>query len=338
MDILDFIQKMPKVELHCHLDGSVRPSTMLEILQKQYNELQGEKLSDFENKVKVKDRCESLNEYLEKFKYPIKVMQKKENIYRITLELLEDCKRQGVKYIEIRFAPYLHLEEGLSIKEVIDTVLQAMKQGEKEFSVISNLIVCAMRHESVEKNIDLVEQVKEYKGKGVVAIDLAGNEADFPPELHKSVFDLAKKYGFHITIHAGETGIEQNIIKSVELLHAERIGHGVSAYKDPKVVQYLIDKNIPLEMCITSNYNTMAVRSKKDHPIKKYLQEGVSITLNTDNETVSDVDLNKEFLFMSQDMETAKEQMSKITLNSINRSFASEEQKTRFMEVFNGYF
>lgn len=338
MDILDFIQKMPKVELHCHLDGSVRPSTMLEILQKQYNELQGEKLSDFEKQVKVKDKCGSLNEYLEKFKYPIKVMQKKENIYRITLELLEDCKRQGVKYIEIRFAPYLHLEEGLSIKEVIDTVLQAMKQGEKEFSVMSNLIVCAMRHESVEKNIDLVEQVKGYKDKGVVAIDLAGNEADFPPELHKSVFDLAKEYGFHITIHAGETGIEQNIIKSVELLHAERIGHGVSAYKDPKVVQYLIDKHIPLEMCITSNYNTMAVQSKKEHPIKRYLQQGVSVTLNTDNETVSDVDLNKEFLFLSEDMRTAKEQIRDMLLNSINGSFASEKQKISFMEVFNGYF
>lgn len=336
MDILDFIQKMPKVELHCHLDGSVRPSTILEILQEQYNEFQGENLRDFEKLVKVEDRCESLNEYLEKFKYPIKVMQKKENIYRITLELLEDCKKQGVKYIEIRFAPYLHLEEGLSITDVIDTVLEAMKHGEEKFSVMSNLIVCAMRHENIEKNIDLVEKVKKYKDKGVVAIDLAGDEADFPPELHKDVFDLAKKYGFHITIHAGETGIEQNIIKSIELLHAERIGHGVSAYKDPKVVQYLIDKKVPLEMCITSNYNTMAVQNKKDHPIKQYLQQGVRVTVNTDNETVSNVDLNDEFLFMSECMEISKEQIRSITLDSIKGSFATEDQKRRFMEVMNG--
>ena len=327
MDINNIIEKLPKVELHCHLDGSVRPETIFEMLKDQKIALPVKTLEEFERYVKVIGKCESLKEYLTKFKYSIMVMQDKKNIYRITLELLEDCKKQGVKYIEIRFAPYFHLEKGLTMDEVIETVLEAMKAGEERYGVISNLILCAMRHESVDKNIELVNTAKKYINKGVVAIDLAGNEHDFPPELHKRVFDLAKEYGFHITIHAGETGIEQNIIKSIELLHAERIGHGVFAYKNPEIVQFLINNNVPLEVCVTSNYNTEAIEQLKFHPIKSYLEKGIKVTVNTDNETVSNVTLNDEFNILVKELKFNVEDIKKVLFNSIEASFANEGQK-----------
>ncbi len=327
MDYSKIIRDFPKVDLHCHLDGSVRPQTIIDIAIKENIAIPSRELKEFEKSVKVFGECNSLKKYLDKFELPIKVMQKEEDIYRITTELLEDVSKDNVKYIEIRFAPFNHMEKGLKAEEVIEAVLKAMKYGRKKYGVMSNLILCAMRHESVENSKLLFEIGKEYLKNGVVAVDLAGNEQDFPPEIHKEAFDLAEKYGFHCTIHAGETGIEENIIKSIEILHAERIGHGVFAFKDEKVVKYLKDKQIPLEMCITSNVGTKAVESYKTHPIKKYLDEGLIITVNTDNMTVSNVSINDEFNHLMKEQDFTLEDIKKVVKNGIEASFASEDDK-----------
>lgn len=341
MDYGKIIRDLPKVDLHCHLDGSVRPQTIIDIAIKENIAIPSRELKEFEKCVKVFDECNSLKEYLDKFELPIKVMQKKEDIYRITSELLEDVSKENVKYIEIRFAPFKHMEKGLKAEEVIETVIKAMKEGREKYGVMSNLILCAMRHESLESSKLLVEIGRKYLGKGLVAVDLAGNEQDFPPEIHKEAFDLAKKYGFHCTIHAGETGIEQNIIKSIDILHAERIGHGVCAFKDEKVVKYLKDKKIPLEMCITSNINTKAVESYKTHPIKEYLDEGLIVTVNTDNITVSNVSINDEFNYLVKEQGFTLEHIKKVIKNGIEASFASEQDKdilrTEYRKASNYY-
>ncbi|NMM62341.1 adenosine deaminase [Clostridium sp. P21] len=327
MDYSKMIKNFPKVELHCHLDGSVRPQTIIDIAIKQNIAIPTTKLNEFEKYVKISSECNSLKEYLDKFELPIKVLQSKENIYRITSELLEDVSKDNIKYIEIRFAPFNHMQAGLKVEEVIEAALKAMSDGREKYGVMSNLILCVMRHEFPEKSKLLVEIGKKYIGKGVVAVDLAGNEQDFPPEIHKEAFDLAKNYGFHCTIHAGETGIEKNIIKSIEILHAERIGHGVYAFKDEKVVKYLKDKQIPLEMCITSNVDTKAVKSYKTHPIKKYLDEGLMVTVNTDNITVSNVSINDEFGHLVREQNFTLEDIKKVVKNGIEASFASEDDK-----------
>ncbi|AKN29549.1 adenosine deaminase [Clostridium carboxidivorans P7] len=327
MDYNKIIKNLPKVDLHCHLDGSLRPQTIIDIAVKENIDIPTKELKEFEKYVKVFGECDSLKDYLDKFELPIKVMQNKKNIYRITSELLEDVSKDNVKYIEIRFAPFNHIQKGLKAEDVIEAAIEAMKDGRKKYGVMSNLILCAMRHESVESSKRLVEIGKKYLGKGVAAVDLAGNEHDFPPEIHKEAFDLAQKYGFHCTIHAGETGIEQNIIKSIEMLHAERIGHGVYAFKDEKVVKYLKDRQIPLEMCITSNIDTKAVKDYEFHPIKKYLDEGLVVTVNTDNMTVSNVSLNDEFNHLVKEQNFTLEDIKKVVKNGIEASFASEDDK-----------
>lgn len=329
----EILKKIPKIELHCHLDGSVRPETMYELLIKDGEKIEVKDMNEFENLVAVKEECKSLKEYLEKFSFPLRVMQKSENIERITYELLEDLSKQNVKYVEIRFAPFLHMAEGLTFDEVVESVLKGIERAKKDFNILSNAILICMRHESGDNSLKVVEHGEKYLGKGVVAVDLAGNEHDFPPEIHKDAFQLAYKKGYKITIHAGETGIVENIPKSIELLHAERIGHGIAAIKDLKVMELLKEKNIFLEMCPTSNLQTKAVDSIESYPIRRYIEEGVGVTINTDNTTVSNTSLEKEYKFLMDKLNFSIEEILMLIDNSIEAAFISREEKESLIEI-----
>ena len=337
MNLNKLIKLIPKTDLHCHLDGSIRPKTIFDIAKKEHIPTINDDLNNFQKEIKVLGKCNSLKEYLNKFYLPIKIMQKKEYIYRVTLELLEDALKENIKYIEIRFAPLNHLDGGLTLDEVIETVLSAMNYGRTNLNVMSNLIICALRHEPVEKAVKLINSAKKYADKGVVALDLAGNEADFPPEIHKKSFDLAKDYNIHRTVHAGETGIVENIMKSIKLLHAERIGHGTYAYKDKNTLESLAKNKIPLEMCITSNVNTSAVNSYEEHPIKKYLDYGLAVTVNTDNTTVSNTTITKELEYLVKYQNFDLEDIKKVTENGINFSFASAEDKLKLHAEYSSF-
>ncbi|WP_333859446.1 adenosine deaminase [Clostridium sp.] len=325
MNLNKALKLIPKTDLHCHLDGSLRPETILDIACKENIPISKKELANFQEEIKVIGKCTSLKEYLDKFNLPIQIMQKEEHIYRVTLELLEDALKQNIKYIEIRFAPFNHLKNTLTLDQVINTVITAMNYGRTHLDIMSNLILCILRQEPVEKGIELVNTAKKYVGKGVVAIDLAGNESDFPPEIHKEAFKLAREYGLHRTVHAGETGLSQNIIKSINILGAERIGHGTYAYKDREIVKYLKENKIPLEVCITSNINTSAVTSYQEHPIKKYLDEDLIITVNTDNTTVSNTTLTEEFNYLIKYQNFNFDNIKKVIKNGIESSFASKE-------------
>lgn len=329
----EILKEIPKIELHCHLDGSVRPETMYELLAKDGEDLGVKDIKEFEDLVMVKDECKSLKEYLEKFGFPLRVMQNQENIERITYELLEDLSKQNVKYVEIRFAPFLHMEKGLSFDEVVENVLKGMERAKDDFNILSNAILICMRHESVENSLKVVEYGEKYLGKGVVAVDLAGNEHDFPPELHKEAFELAYNKGYNITIHGGETGIVENIPKSIELLHAKRIGHGIAAIKDDKVIDLLKEKNIFLEMCPISNLQTKAVDSIEHYPIREYLNRGIGITINTDNTTVSNTSLYKEYELLMDKLDFSIEEILKLIDNSVEAAFISEKEKQSLRNI-----
>ncbi|MEQ8198849.1 MAG: adenosine deaminase [Clostridiaceae bacterium] len=294
MEIYNKLHRLPKVELHLHLDGSVRGETMWELLKASGEEVPFDNYEDFEKIIGIKGKCSSLKEYLESFQYPIKIMQTKDNLTRISRELMEDLAKDGVIYAEVRFAPYFHQEKGLTIEEVIEAVLEGLSQGEKMYGVRSRLILCAMRGFPEDKNMELIKRCTKFLNSGVAAADLAGNEHDFPPEESREVFEVAKKSGYHVTIHAGETGKEENIEKSINITGAERIGHGVFAYKNPDVISLIKDKNIFLEMCPTSNVNTNAVNSIGEHPIRQYFLQGIKVTVSTDNRTVSRISLTEE--------------------------------------------
>ena len=319
------IKKLPKIELHCHIDGSIRPKTMFEIL-KESGKI-STSYEEFQKEVMIKGECNSLIEYLEKFEYPNKVMQTKENIERIVYEVMEDAFLENVKYIELRFAPKLHMKKGLKFDEIVESAISGLKKAEKNLDIKGNLIVCIMRGSDLSDAIDVVENSKKFLNKGVVAIDLAGDEANYPPEIYKDAFDLAYKYGFNITIHAGETGISENIIKSIDLLHASRIGHGVNAKDDKFAFNKVLDNNVFLEMCPTSNIQTKAVNSYIEHPIIDFLNKDIKVTLNTDNRTVSNVNMTKEFEVLENELKSNLIDFKNIYLNSIDAAFISDKEK-----------
>ena len=319
--------ELPKVELHCHLDGCLRTNTVLELAKKDNIELETYNYEELENLLVVPDDCESLDVYLRRFDLTGSVMQSKENLKRVAYELIEDVNRENVKYIEIRFAPLFHKEKGLSTEEVIQAVLDGMKLGEEKFGVKSNLIICIMRHHDLESGFKLIEEAKQFIGRGVVAVDLAGVELEgFAPK-YKEMFDKARAYGFRVTVHAGETGFSQNVIDAIEFLGAERIGHAVAIQNDLKAYNTVKDNKVTLEMCPKSNLDTKAVKDYGSHPIRKFLDEGLEVNLSTDNRTVSNIDLATECKNLNEENEISYEDYKKIYLNSVRGAFCDKETK-----------
>ena len=321
------INKLPKIELHCHLDGSVRVDTIIDIAKKENIKLESYEKCDVEKLVQVPNDCTSLNEYLKRFDLANKVMQSRENIKRVTFELLEDAQKENVKYIEVRFAPLLHNRQGLNVKQIISAVLEGLKDGEEKFGVKSGLILSLLRHHPVESVYEVFEEGQEFLGKGVVAVDLAGAELEGFVAPYEEAFKKARDMGYRVTIHAGETGYSSNVIDAIKLLGAERIGHAV-AIKDDEVAYNLVkEKNITLEMCPKSNLQTKAVDSYENHPAKMFLNDGLKVNLSTDNRTVSNVDLTEECENINSVSGLSLEEFKEIYLNSVQGAFCDEKTK-----------
>lgn len=321
------INKLPKIELHCHLDGSVRVDTIIDIAKKEGIKLDSYKRCDIEKLVQVTNDCTSLNEYLKRFDLPNKVMQSSENIKRITFELLEDAQKENIKYIEIRFAPLLHLQKGLSIEEVIQSAIDGINQAQRIYDIKGNLILSCMRNMSEDDAILLIEKGRKFLNKGVVAIDLAGPEEEGFANKYKRAIELARSYGYNITIHAGEAASAQNVIDAINILKAQRIGHGVRI-KDMKDAYDLVKKTgVVLEMCPTSNIQTKAIECLNKYPLYDFYKDGIKLSINTDNRTVSNIDLSNEIKVISDEFNMSKEKYKDIYLNTIDAIFADESTK-----------
>lgn len=321
------LNKLPKIELHCHLDGSVRPETIIDIAKKDNIELPSLEIDTIKDMVRAPLDCTSLVEYLKRFDLPNKVMQTKESLRRITFELLEDASKENLKYMEIRFAPMLHTLNGLSISEVIESIIEGIEEAENTYEVKANLILSCMRTMTTEDAFLVVEEGKKYLNNKVVGIDLCGPENEGFCEDFKEPIDLARKYGYRVTIHAGEAASGMNVLEAVKILKAERIGHGVGIKDIKEAYEIVKENNIVLEMCPTSNVQTKAVNSYKDHPFYKFYKDGVKVTLNTDNRTVSNIDLTNEFNAIDKSFEMDREDYKNIYLDSVDATFANEETK-----------
>ncbi|MDU4861156.1 MAG: adenosine deaminase [Terrisporobacter othiniensis] len=321
------LKKLPKIELHCHLDGSVRPQTIIDIAKEENIEIPSNELSEIENMVKVPLNCDSLVEYLKRFDLPNKVMQSKESLKRITFELLEDANSENLKYMEIRFAPLLHTLNGLSVSEVIESIIDGIKEAEKKYPIKANLILGCMRTMTLDDAIYVVEEGKKFLNKGVVAIDLCGAENEGFAIEFKEAIDLARSFGYRVTIHAGEAASGVNVLEAVEILKAERIGHGIGIRDIKEAYEIVKNKNIVLEMCPTSNVQTNAVNSFEDHPFYKFYKDGLKVTLNTDNRTVSNINLTKEFNNVDSVFEMSEEDYKNLYLISVDSTFADDNTK-----------
>ena len=318
---------LPKIELHCHLDGSLRTETIIDIAQREGIPLPSFDKDELQKELIAPLECESLDEYLKRFSLPNLVMQSKENLRRITFELFEDAAREDVKYLEVRFAPLLHTLKGLDIEEIIGSVIEGMKEAESCYEIRGNIILCCMRTMSVESAFEVVEKGKKFLGKGVVAIDLCASEEEGFCDRFVDPIRLAKEYGYRVTIHAGETGIGKNVLEAVELLGAERIGHGVFIKDCAEAYEIVKERQVVLEMCPTSNVQTKAVHDYSDHPIYKFHKDGIKVTINTDNRTVSHTTMEKEIEIINKEFSLSKEDYQQIYLNSVEASFADRETK-----------
>lgn len=331
---------IPKVELHLHLDGSVRPETLWQLLQEQRRERDGADIAafpdlnsfiDVKQWIEIGDRADSLAQYLARFELPLAVMQNRDALERIAYELVSDVAKENVRYVEVRFAPLLHTREGLTMKEATAAVLAGLRRGGRAFSVGTGLIACCMRHVDPELNVDMVHQLKSFVGNGVVAIDLAGDEAAVPAEVHIDAFTLAREIGFPITIHAGEARGPEEMRYAIDVLGTKRIGHGVRLEEDLQLMEKVIDEQITLDMCPISNVQTKAVPSLAEHPLRRYLQAGVKVTVSTDNRTVSATTLAQEYERISDELGCTEDEVRTLIINAAEAAYLPESAKKQLI-------
>jgi adenosine deaminase len=322
----DLLHALPKAELHVHLDGSLRPETMLE-LAAQYNKpmpaANPEALRDY---MHVKD-ARNLVEYLERFDITLSVMQRGEALERIAYELAEDLAAENVRYAEVRYSPILNTREGLPLTEAVDAPLRGLKRAEADFGIRTGLIICGIRNMDPATSRDLADLTVAYKDRGVVAFDLAGAEYNYPAKKHKDAFFTVINKNMAATIHAGEAYGAESIHQALHYCKAHRIGHGTRLFEDPDLMQYVKDFRVPIEICLTSNVQTRAVPSFDAHPLRLYYDQGIVLSLNTDNRLMSATTVTEEYWRAHQHLDFTWSELVDIALMGFQSAFLHYEEK-----------
>lgn len=333
------VENMPKVVQHLHLDGSLRPETVKEWIE----EMLGKKVDiEVVKKLLMVDKdCKDLNQYLEKFDTPMKVLQTAEHLERATFELYEDLANQNVVYAEVRFAPSKHLMGGLSYDEVVAAVIKGMNRAKEQYGIDGNIILCCMRgsgEQNKEENFETVETAKRFLGKGVGALDLAGAEAIFTTDNFEDVFKKAKEYNIPYTIHAGEADGPKSINNALDY-GAKRIGHGVRCIEDEKTMKRVKElgesEGLVLEVCPISNLQTQAVEGK--HPLEKIYRYGIKTTINTDNNTVSSTNILDEYNWVLDNTNLTTSDLAKMNEYACRSIFGTPEQKRKIQQKLDEY-
>jgi len=295
LDHPDFIRRLPKTDLHIHLDGSLRFSTVQDLAKEQGVNLPADSEHGLREKLVCGDACESLEEYLEAFDITLSVLQEPDAVRRVAREVVEDAAAENVRYIEVRFSPILHTQHGRGLVEILDAVLAGLDDGSRKTGTQTGAIICGMRNIDPAKSLELAELAVAYKGKGVVAFDLAGAEANFPAKDHVKAFYTILNNNVNCTCHAGEGYGPESIHQAIHYCGAHRIGHGTRLKEDPDLMAYVNDHRIPLEICLTSNLQTGIIKRLEDHPFRFYYDLGLRVTLNTDNTLMSATTIATEY-------------------------------------------
>ena len=313
--------KIPKVELHLHLDCSLsfdvvnRINPLIEI-------------DEYKSSFQAKPNSSSLNDYINCADRAIELMQTRENLELVVEDLFKQLKKENVIYAEIRFAPLLHCEQGLDEIMVVEIVCNRAKIESKKNNIAYGLILCTLRHYSKKQSLETVRLVKQYKYKGVVGFDIAADEAGHPLDNHIEAFNYANSHGLNITAHAGEAKGAESIWESIKKLQTKRIGHGVRCVEDPELVNYLSENDYHLEICLTSNIKTNTFKTIDDHPLNKIYNSSISLSLNTDGRTISNTDLSLEYKIAQEKFGWNIDKIKKSNLEAIKHSFTSPSIKS----------
>jgi adenosine deaminase len=335
------IRRAPKVLLHDHLDGGLRPATVIELAQETgYGGLPTTDEAELAAWFTAGAARQDLVLYLETFAHTVGVMQTKDALIRVAAECAEDLAADGVVYAEVRFAPELHLEAGLTLDEVVDAVQEGFRLGSAGTSLTMGTLVTAMRHAA--HSTEIAELAVRHRDAGVVGFDIAGSEAGNPPTRHLDAFRYVAGENFHITIHAGEAFGLPSIWEAVQLCGAERLGHGVRIVDDitvdtdgratlGRLASFIRDRRVPLEMCPTSNVNTGVCDSVAEHPIGLLARLRFRVTVNTDNRLMSGVSLTSELTALVDAFGYGWDELEWLTLNAMKSSFWPFDQRLRII-------
>ena len=318
----ELLRRLPKAELHVHLDGSLRPETMIDLAQRARVELPSRDPAEL-RRLMVADDVSDLEAYLARFELTIALLQTPEAIERVAWEMCEDAAADGVRYLEVRYCPQLSRRSGLSLDEVVSAELRGLARGEADFGVVARAINCSLRHFDPAVSEEIARHSTTFHGRGVVGFDLAGGEATHRASPHARAFDLAARGGLRITVHAGEAAGADSVVEAVHACRAERIGHGTRLYENPALRDYIRDRRILLETNITSNVQTHAVPSASAHPVRRYYDEGLNVTLSTDNWLMSGVTLSGEYWLAHTELRFTREEIDRMILNGFEGAFLS---------------
>jgi adenosine deaminase len=321
---------MPKAELHVHLDGSLRPATLVELAADHGVDLPVDGLEEVSDYFHVRD-ARNLEDYLERFDSTVSVMQKADALERVAFELCEDAVEENVRYLEIRFSPILHTEGGLPLPATVEAPLRGIRRAREQLDVHASLIVCGIRNMSPDVSRDLADLAVGFKGRGVVAFDLAGAEYNYPAKKHKDAFYMVRNANMNSTIHAGEAYGPESIHQALHYCGAHRIGHGTRLHEDAELMQYVNDHRIPLEICLTSNVQTRAVESFQEHPVRRYFDEGLVVSLHTDNRLMSGTTVTEEYLRAWRHLDFDLTELAEMVLHGFRSAFLHWEDKQALM-------
>ena len=325
------LRQLPKAELHCHLDGSVRPATLLELAHEHRVQLPKQTPEELAEFMRVDD-ARTLEDYLRRFDVTISVMQSEDALERIAYELAEDAVEDGVRYIEVRNAPILNVVQGLTVVQAVEAPLRGLRRAEKDFGITARFILTALRQFPPENSLEMAKLAVEFKDEGVVAFDLAGGEKGYPAARHVEAFRYAREHNLAVTVHAGEGDGAESVRQAVHVCGANRIGHGTRLIEDPDLTQYVNDRRIALEVCLTSNVQTRVADSYATHPVREYFDRGLNVTLNTDNRLMSGTTLTDEYVYAAEHLGFTVEELAGIALNGFESAFLPWEERLMLIE------
>jgi adenosine deaminase len=329
---LEFIEKLPKSDLHVHLDGSIRLDTILDLARIQNVTLPTRDRDDLFRMIYAGEVCNSLDDYLKAFDITLSVMQTEESLERTAFELAEDAWKESVRYIEIRYAPMLHTREGLRLTEVVEAVLRGLRMAKRTYGIRYGVILCGIRSMSTESSLRMAELCVAYKNRGVVGFDLAGSEVNYPAKEHKRAFQLILDNNINCTAHAGEAFGPDSIAQAIHKCGAHRIGHGTRLIEDGDLLNYVNDHRIPLEVCPSSNVQTKAATSWEAHPVDFFVDYGLRVTINTDNRLITDTTVSKELWLCHTAYGWSLDTLKEILVAGFKSAFISYREKVDILK------
>jgi adenosine deaminase len=329
------LQSLPKTDLHCHLDGSLRLATILDLAERQRVKLPADTIEGLAKAIHKGEVCKDLVEYLRAFDITCSVMQTEEALERTAYELAQDAASENVWHLEVRYAPVLHTRRGLSLARINDAVLHGLRRAHRDFNISTGVILCGIRNMDPRDSYRLAELAVAYKGRGVVAFDLAGGERGNPAKDHAKAFELIRENNMNVTVHAGEAYGPPSIKQALHDCGANRIGHGTRLAEDGDLLAYVTDHRIPLEVCLLSNVQTSVIDDLSRHPLRLYFDLGVRVSLNTDNRLITDTTLTDELWRAHVDLGFTLEELKIVLVQGFKSAFLPYREKRTLLRRVN---